>query len=168
MHVAMMAVISARARLRSLSGGARDGGGLAPDVLLLPRFVTVDTTNTLGWESVFLRFHIIRAPPALLGSDPPQQLPPSVANMAASIAAAAAVAAGGRQPPAPHHHSHHNHRQLMMMGLGGTAGGGGGGMLGQLIDSGGLQYGLGAAGQHYYQNMPQAPPMMYNMGQQYR
>jgi hypothetical protein len=34
----------------SIGGG--DGRG---EVLLLPRFVTVDTLGTLGWESVFLR-----------------------------------------------------------------------------------------------------------------
>lgn len=32
------------------------------EVLLLPKFVTVDTTGTLGWESVFLKFHIVRSP----------------------------------------------------------------------------------------------------------
>lgn len=53
MHVAMMAVVVARQRLRAR--------GI--DLLLLPKFVTVDTTSTLGWESVFLRFTIIRAPP---------------------------------------------------------------------------------------------------------
>jgi stage V sporulation protein SpoVS len=46
MHVAMCAVVSARTRLRA--------HGI--DILLLPKFVTVDTTSTLGWESVFLRF----------------------------------------------------------------------------------------------------------------
>lgn len=52
MHVAMTAVVSARARLRSR----------CCDILLLPKFVTVDTTSTLGWESVFLRFTIVRWP----------------------------------------------------------------------------------------------------------
>lgn len=73
MHVAMMAVVSARARLRRLGSGAGGGGSAGwglmspqqqkqapPDILLLPRFVTVDTTNTLGWESVFLRFQIVQ------------------------------------------------------------------------------------------------------------
>lgn len=50
MHVAMSAVVGARGRLRSKGH----------DVLLVPKFVTVDTTSTLGWESVFLRFHIMR------------------------------------------------------------------------------------------------------------
>ncbi|KAL6763525.1 hypothetical protein V8C86DRAFT_243448 [Haematococcus lacustris] len=54
MHVAMAAVVSSRTRLRSR--------GL--DIILLPRFVTVDTTSTLGWESVFLRFHIVKWAPA--------------------------------------------------------------------------------------------------------
>jgi hypothetical protein len=63
MHVAMMAVVVARQRLRAR--------GI--DLLLLPKFVTVDTTSTLGWESVFLRFTIIRAPQAhgLLGGAAP-------------------------------------------------------------------------------------------------
>ena len=52
MHVAMTAVVSARARLRTR----------CCDILLLPKFVTVDTTSTLGWESVFLRFTIVRWP----------------------------------------------------------------------------------------------------------
>lgn len=57
MHVAMTAVVSARARLKTK--------GI--DVLLMPKFVTVDTTSTLGWESVFLRFNIIRwSPPAVM------------------------------------------------------------------------------------------------------
>ncbi|GAX73661.1 hypothetical protein CEUSTIGMA_g1112.t1 [Chlamydomonas eustigma] len=68
MHVAMMAVVAARARLCA-------GHRSTPDLLLLPRFVTVDTTHTLGWESVFLRFVIMRAPPSLLGAEPPKQLP---------------------------------------------------------------------------------------------
>ena len=87
MHIAMMAVISARARLRAMmmmssvnggGGGSGSGSSSCPDILLLPRFVTVDTTNTLGWESVFLRFHIVLASPALLGSEPPQPLPQSL------------------------------------------------------------------------------------------
>lgn len=41
MHMAMMAVVSARQQLRAQGIG----------ILLLPRFVTVDTTATLGWES---------------------------------------------------------------------------------------------------------------------
>ena len=41
MHVAMMAVVAARARLRSARSAA--------DVLLMPNFVTVDTTSSLGW-----------------------------------------------------------------------------------------------------------------------
>ncbi|KAJ9522687.1 hypothetical protein QJQ45_019907 [Haematococcus lacustris] len=54
MHVAMAAVVSSRTRLRTR--------GL--DIILLPRFVTVDTTSTLGWESVFLRFNIVKWAPA--------------------------------------------------------------------------------------------------------
>ncbi|EFJ48944.1 hypothetical protein VOLCADRAFT_90275 [Volvox carteri f. nagariensis] len=53
MHVAMTAVVSARARLKAK--------GI--DIILLPKFVTVDTTSTLGWESVFLRFTIVRWAP---------------------------------------------------------------------------------------------------------
>ncbi len=64
MHVAMTAVVSARARLKAK--------GI--DIILLPKFVTVDTTSTLGWESVFLRFTIVRwaaAGPPLLAPAPP-------------------------------------------------------------------------------------------------
>lgn len=77
MHVAMMAVVAARSRLRAR--------GI--DVLLLPKFVTVDTTSTLGWESVFLRFHIIRAP---MGSGMPASV--AVASSAAAQHAAAVEA----------------------------------------------------------------------------
>ncbi|KXZ51069.1 hypothetical protein GPECTOR_14g54 [Gonium pectorale] len=61
MHVAMTAVVSARARLKAK--------GI--DIILLPKFVTVDTTSTLGWESVFLRFTIVRWAPVPM---PPPQL----------------------------------------------------------------------------------------------
>ncbi|GFR52417.1 hypothetical protein Agub_g14989 [Astrephomene gubernaculifera] len=70
MHVAMLAVVSARARLKAKG----------VDIILLPKFVTVDTTSTLGWESVFLRFTIVR-----WASVPPPHLHPD-----------AMVAAGGR------------------------------------------------------------------------
>ena len=106
MHIAMMAVISARARLRammmmsSVNGGAGgssgSGSSSCPDILLLPRFVTVDTTNTLGWESVFLRFHIVLASPALLGSEPPQPLPQSVVMQ--GLTGNPAAAGMGRRP----------------------------------------------------------------------
>lgn len=82
MHVAMTAVVSARARLKAK--------GI--DIILLPKFVTVDTTSTLGWESVFLRFTIVRWSPVLQ---------PSAAAAAAQLHSdaamvAAAAAAGGR------------------------------------------------------------------------
>lgn len=54
MHVAMLAIVTARQRLQSQGA----------DILLLPKFVTVDTTSTLGWESVFLRFSIVKWSPA--------------------------------------------------------------------------------------------------------
>ncbi|KAG2449902.1 hypothetical protein HYH02_000008 [Chlamydomonas schloesseri] len=82
MHVAMTAVVSARARLKAKG----------VDIILLPKFVTVDTTSTLGWESVFLRFTIVRWAP----------LPPAGAagmgGMGAMHADAmmAAAVAGGR------------------------------------------------------------------------
>ncbi|GIM03220.1 hypothetical protein Vretimale_8017 [Volvox reticuliferus] len=75
MHVAMTAVVSARARLKAK--------GI--DIILLPKFVTVDTTSTLGWESVFLRFTIVRWAP----------VPPAV-PAAAQLHPDAMVAAGGR------------------------------------------------------------------------
>ncbi|GLC36973.1 hypothetical protein PLESTB_000172600 [Pleodorina starrii] len=79
MHVAMTAVVSARARLKAK--------GI--DIILLPKFVTVDTTSTLGWESVFLRFTIVRWAPAMqpAAAAPPPQLHPDVM---------AAAHAGGR------------------------------------------------------------------------
>lgn len=61
MHVAMAAIVSARARLKAR--------GI--DIILLPKFVTVDTTSTLGWESVFLRFTIVRWAQALLPNTAP-------------------------------------------------------------------------------------------------
>lgn len=78
MHVAMVAVVSARARL--LSRGI--------DIILMPKFVTVDTTSTLGWESVFLRFTIVRwaASQPLLPGAP---LPPQAHLMDPSAAASA-------------------------------------------------------------------------------
>ncbi|KAG1669455.1 hypothetical protein FOA52_004088, partial [Chlamydomonas sp. UWO 241] len=75
MHVAMMAAVAARARLRA--------SRQPQEVLLLPKFVTVDTTGTLGWESVFLKFHIVRAPCVLL----------SPGNSQSPVATAAAAAA---------------------------------------------------------------------------
>ena len=61
MQVAMSAVISARARLKQRG----------TDIILLPKFVTVDTTSTLGWESVFLKFSIFRWSPAVISDDQP-------------------------------------------------------------------------------------------------
>eukprot|EP00798_Chlamydomonas_sp_ICE-L_P003191 gene3191-13207_t len=59
MHVAMQAVIMARNLLKNIGC----------DILLLPRFHTVDTVSSHGYESVFLRFQIIRALPAQLPGD---------------------------------------------------------------------------------------------------
>ncbi|KAG2496907.1 hypothetical protein HYH03_004913 [Edaphochlamys debaryana] len=70
MHVAMMAVVSARARLKAK--------GI--DIILLPKFVTVDTTSTLGWESVFLRFTIVRWAPV----PPSPAMHPDASMMAAA------------------------------------------------------------------------------------
>ena len=100
MHVAMLAVVSARARLRatlSSAGGGRGGGGVG-DVLLIPKFVTVDTTSSLGWESVFLRFHIVAAPATLLGSELPQlQLQQQIDSQPSAVAIAQAAASARQQ-----------------------------------------------------------------------
>ena len=50
MEVAMAAVIDARARLHRLGS----------DIILSPEFIKVDTTNTLGWESVFIKISIFQ------------------------------------------------------------------------------------------------------------
>ena len=54
MHIGMAAVVMARPLLRARG----------MDVMLVPRFVTVDTTHSHGWESVFLRFTVYRWPAA--------------------------------------------------------------------------------------------------------
>ena len=51
MFVAMTAVISARRRLKRQH---------AMDVMLVPAWITEDTVSTLGRESKFLRFNIIK------------------------------------------------------------------------------------------------------------
>jgi stage V sporulation protein SpoVS len=114
MHVAMLAVVSARAKLRATLmsvGGGRGGGGV-PDVLLIPKFVTVDTTSSLGWESVFLRFHIVAAPESLLGSELPQlqqlQQQQQANSQPCAIAIAAAAASARQQQQMA------LHNQLMM------------------------------------------------------
>ena len=86
-----------------------------PDVLLIPKFVTVDTTSSLGWESVFLRFHIVAAHETLLGSELPQlqQLQQQQAGSSAIAIAAAAASARQQQQMA---------LQSQMMGAGGQLG----------------------------------------------
>ncbi len=70
MHVALMAVMLARSRLRS--GGTTGRARFLPtdDLILVPWFVTVDTTDSLGYESVFVRFQIVRVACSLLGHGP--------------------------------------------------------------------------------------------------
>uniref|UniRef100_A0A7S0YB00 Uncharacterized protein n=1 Tax=Polytomella parva TaxID=51329 RepID=A0A7S0YB00_9CHLO len=51
LHVAMVAVIAARYRLKESKG---------IQIILIPKIITVDTLSTLGWGSVFLKFEIIR------------------------------------------------------------------------------------------------------------
>ena len=46
----MAAVIDARARLHPLGS----------DIILSPEFIKVDTTDTLGWESVFVKISIFQ------------------------------------------------------------------------------------------------------------
>eukprot|EP00798_Chlamydomonas_sp_ICE-L_P018771 gene18771-25306_t len=60
MHIAMLSAIMARSQL--LQSGC--------DILLLPRFHTVDTKSSHGYESVFLCFHIIRALPCSIPGMP--------------------------------------------------------------------------------------------------
>lgn len=120
MHVAMTAVVSARARLRARCS----------DVLLLPKFVTVDTTSTLGWESVFLRFTIMRWPVMPTGGAAGFMGPAAM-----GMGAAALGAMGGG---------------MGMAGLmGGGMGAGGMGMMGMpgmLAGAGGMNSGMNLGG----------------------
>ncbi|GAX73662.1 hypothetical protein CEUSTIGMA_g1113.t1 [Chlamydomonas eustigma] len=69
-HLAVLSSVSASAKLRAAATPI--------DVLLLPSFMSVDTTSTLGWSSIFLRFDIVRAPTLLLSPFGLGPLPPPV------------------------------------------------------------------------------------------
>lgn len=66
-YVAMSAIINARKRLQARHG---------LDLMLVPSFITEDTSSTLGRESKFLRFNILKCEP----NGPKSDVHPSVSS----------------------------------------------------------------------------------------
>jgi hypothetical protein len=99
-HLAILSAVSACATLRTAA--------MPIDVLLLPSFMSVDTTSTLGWSSIFLRFEVFRAPapllsPVGLSMALPQAPPPPPHSMHPAQSYALSQA---RSAPAPMEYMH--------------------------------------------------------------